>query len=52
VGHMGWVTTRPELLARAVRAVGRALVDAGHPCDPERAVDALRLPESPATPRS
>ncbi len=33
VGHMGWVTTQPELLLRTVEAVGAGLTDAGHPVD-------------------
>ncbi len=38
VGHMGWVTTQPDLLALTVRAIGEALADAGHPGDIEAAV--------------
>lgn len=41
VGHMGWVLTRPDLLARTVRAIGGALAEAGHPADAEAAVAAL-----------
>jgi alanine-glyoxylate transaminase/serine-glyoxylate transaminase/serine-pyruvate transaminase len=44
VGHMGWVIREPELLARTVRAIGEALVEAGHACDPEAA--ALQIPQS------
>lgn len=33
VGHMGWVTTQPELLLRTVEAVGAGLTDAGHAVD-------------------
>lgn len=38
VGHMGWVTGQPELLARTVRAVGLALQDLGHRGDVDAAV--------------
>jgi len=41
VGHMGWVTTRPDLLATTVRAIGEALADAGHRADIDAAVDAV-----------
>jgi alanine-glyoxylate transaminase/serine-glyoxylate transaminase/serine-pyruvate transaminase len=41
VGHMGWVTTQPQLLARAVRAIGEALADAGHRGDVDAAVAAV-----------
>lgn len=40
VGHMGFAVTRPELLLRTVEAVGRALIDAGKPVDPDEAVAA------------
>jgi alanine-glyoxylate transaminase/serine-glyoxylate transaminase/serine-pyruvate transaminase len=48
VGHMGYLTRRPDLLERCVRAIGRALVEEGHPADVEGAVDALarELPSS------
>lgn len=39
VGHLGWVTTQPALLARTVRAVGSALQDAGHACDVDAAAE-------------
>lgn len=42
VGHMGWTTTQPELLERAVRAVAGGLAEAGHACDADAAVAALR----------
>lgn len=41
VGHMGHVTTRPELLARTVRAIGEALAEAGAPGDLDAALTAL-----------
>lgn len=41
VGHMGYVLTRPELLAETVRAIGEALVAAGKPVDVEAALRAL-----------
>ncbi len=41
VGHMGYATTRPEWLARAVRAVSEALAACGHRADVEGAVAAL-----------
>lgn len=41
VGHMGWTTTRPELLARTVRAIGEALGEAGRPVDVAAALGAL-----------
>jgi len=42
VGHMGYATTRPEMLLRTVEAVGRALADAGTGADPEAGVAAAR----------
>lgn len=42
VGHMGWTTTRPELLERAVRAVGEALAETAGPRDVAGAVAALQ----------
>lgn len=41
VGHMGYAVTRPEMLARTVRAVARALEDAGRPGDGPAALAAL-----------
>lgn len=41
VGHMGWTTTRPELLARTVRAIGEALGEAGRAVDLQSALAAL-----------
>jgi alanine-glyoxylate transaminase/serine-glyoxylate transaminase/serine-pyruvate transaminase len=41
VGHMGWTTTRPELLELVVRAVGGGLGEAGVVVDVEGAVGAL-----------
>ncbi len=41
VGHMGWVTTRPDLLAATVRAIGESLSDAGHRGDIDAAVVAV-----------
>lgn len=41
VGHLGWVTSQPALLAQTVRAVGLALREVGHDCDVEGAVAAL-----------
>ncbi len=40
VGHMGYVTTRPDLLRRTIRAVGDALGASGCPVDTAGAVDA------------
>ncbi|MEQ1506810.1 MAG: alanine--glyoxylate aminotransferase family protein [Myxococcota bacterium] len=42
IGHLGWVTSQPEALARTVRALGDALEAAGYPCDPHRAEAAVR----------
>ncbi|MGE0710448.1 MAG: alanine--glyoxylate aminotransferase family protein [Planctomycetota bacterium] len=42
VGHMGVTVTRPEDLLATVRAVGLGLVDQGHACDVEAAVEACR----------
>jgi len=42
VGHMGWVTTQPQLLAQTVRAIGEALYDAGHTGDIAAAVSAVQ----------
>jgi alanine-glyoxylate transaminase/serine-glyoxylate transaminase/serine-pyruvate transaminase len=42
VGHMGWVTSQPALLKRTVQAIGEALVEAGHPCDPDAGIEALK----------
>ncbi|MCB9689031.1 MAG: alanine--glyoxylate aminotransferase family protein [Alphaproteobacteria bacterium] len=41
VGHMGWVTTQPALLARTVRAVGVAMRESGLEVDVDAAVAAL-----------
>lgn len=40
VGHMGYVTTRPDLLRRTIRAVGDALGASGCAVDTRGAVDA------------
>jgi alanine-glyoxylate transaminase/serine-glyoxylate transaminase/serine-pyruvate transaminase len=45
IGHMGYVTTRPELLERCVRAVANALAAAGRPGDVTKAVEAVRRSE-------
>jgi alanine-glyoxylate transaminase/serine-glyoxylate transaminase/serine-pyruvate transaminase len=42
VGHLGWVTSAPDALAVGVRAIGEALVESGHRCEPEAGVRALR----------
>jgi alanine-glyoxylate transaminase/serine-glyoxylate transaminase/serine-pyruvate transaminase len=41
VGHMGFVTRRPDLLERCVRAIGNALADSGRAVDIPSAVAAL-----------
>ena len=41
VGHMGDVITRPDAIARTVRAVGQGLRSIGCDVDPEAAVAAL-----------
>lgn len=41
VGHMGWVTGRPDLLLRTVEAVARGLADVGQPPAVEAATAAL-----------
>lgn len=40
VGHMGHVITQPKSLLHTVAAVGEALAEHGHSCDPKEAVDA------------
>ena len=40
VGHMGYVTTRPDLLRRTIRAIGDALAASGCAVDTAGAVDA------------
>jgi alanine-glyoxylate transaminase/serine-glyoxylate transaminase/serine-pyruvate transaminase len=42
VGHMGHVVTLPEELIKTVRAVGEALVEAGHEADVDEAVGTAR----------
>lgn len=42
VGHMGYCTTRPEMLEKTVEAVGRGLAACGHPADVEAARAAFR----------
>jgi alanine-glyoxylate transaminase/serine-glyoxylate transaminase/serine-pyruvate transaminase len=48
VGHMGYVTRRPDLLERCVRTIGEALLAHGHPADVDAAADAItrELPAS------
>lgn len=38
VGHMGWTTTRPDLLVQTVRAVGEAIAETAGPRDVDGAV--------------
>lgn len=42
VGHMGYATTRSEMIERTVQAIEDALIDAGHACDRGAGVAALR----------
>jgi alanine-glyoxylate transaminase/serine-glyoxylate transaminase/serine-pyruvate transaminase len=42
VGHMGFATTRPDMLLRTVEAVGRGLSDAGIGVDPTAASRAVQ----------
>ncbi len=43
VGHMGYVTTRPDLLRRTIRAVGDALCASGCAVDTAGAVEAAMV---------
>lgn len=42
VGHMGWMTTQPDLLVKAVRGVGDGLNAAGASVNVDKAVEAFK----------